>query len=325
MFSIVIPLYNKADYIAKAVYSVLSQSYKEFELIIVNDGSTDNSLEIVEQITKSSNSQITIINQLNSGVSVARNNGAKAAKYDYVVFLDADDWWDKNFLSEMKSLIEAYPDAALYSCNYYKVKNSQNILARIGIETGFQRGYINYFEVYSNTFWMPVHSSNTIIKKEIFLLITGFNEKLKFAEDFDLWIRISLKNKFAFLNRNLSYYNQDVPVSMRALGEKIWKKEEHAVFNFGYLKEDEKSNPVLKKLLDGIRVRSLMEYYLKGIYKSEVKDILEQIEMSKQPKYFQRVYSYPKIIVRLYFQYKKIGSFFKQWLIKYYLETKQCQ
>jgi len=316
MFSLIIPLYNKSDYIAKAVESVLTQSYKNFELIIVNDGSTDNSLEVIESICKSVNSKISLINQKNSGVSSARNNGVKAAKYDYIALLDADDWWDKDFLLEMFNLINDFPDGGLYGCNYYSVKNSKNRVLNVGVEEGFEKGYIDYFKTYSNTFCVPINCSFVVVKKNVFDEVGGFNRNLKFSEDLDLWIRIALKYKVAYLNKHLAYSNQNIPVNLRALGEKIWKKEEHAVFNFEYLKNEESQNTDFKYLLDGIRVRSLMRYYLGGVYRNEVKEILSEVDMSKQPKYFQRVYFYPKWLIRFYFQYKKVGSLFKQRIIK---------
>src|ERR1022692_3824950 len=117
-FSVVIPLYNKAAYISTAIESVLNQDYLEFELIIVNDGSTDRSLEIIRLINDSLKEQFRIINQSNSGVSTARNNGVKAANYNFIAFLDADDWWDKDFLKEMNVLIVNYNEAGIYASNY---------------------------------------------------------------------------------------------------------------------------------------------------------------------------------------------------------------
>ena len=95
------PLYNKQDYILKCVSSILSQTYSQFELIVINDGSTDNSLSEIDKLT---DQRLRIISQANAGVSTARNNGVKEARYDYIAFIDADDWWDKNFLEEMKGV-----------------------------------------------------------------------------------------------------------------------------------------------------------------------------------------------------------------------------
>ena len=106
MFSVIIPLYNKALYVEKAVRSVWSQTYRDFELIIVDDGSTDGSLSVVESLCSELSqtdlkAKFNIVSQKNSGVSTARNNGVKSARYPYICFLDADDWWEPTFLAEM--------------------------------------------------------------------------------------------------------------------------------------------------------------------------------------------------------------------------------
>lgn len=313
MFSIIIPLYNKADYILKAVNSVFSQTFSKFELIVVNDGSTDESLEKIEQIT---DERIKIINQTNSGVSTARNNGVKEAKYDYVAFLDADDWWNENFLLEMKLLIEKYPEAGIYGCNYYSVKNGKYRLEDKVLEKGFTAGYIDYFKVYANTFCVPFNCSFVIVDKTAFNAVGGFNSHLKFGEDFDLWVRIAIKYKVGYLNKALSYSNQDVNVENRALGLKIWEPENHFIFNLDYLAEAEKKIPELKKLLDGLRVRSLQRYHLSNTYSKEVNDLLSKVDFNKQPIYFRLVYSLPLQIVKLYFTVKCIGSIIKQNIIR---------
>jgi len=91
MFSVVIPLYNKERSVKNTIESVLNQTFQDFEVIVVNDGSTDNSLEVVKSFN---DERIRIINQKNSGVSSARNRGIKEAKYEWIAFLDADDLWE---------------------------------------------------------------------------------------------------------------------------------------------------------------------------------------------------------------------------------------
>ena len=104
MFSVVIPLYNKEKYISRAIKSVIEQTYKIFELIIIDDGSIDNSVNIVK---KHKDSRIRLIEQENSGVSATRNKGIKNAKYNYIAFLDADDEWKPNFLDTIVRRIES--------------------------------------------------------------------------------------------------------------------------------------------------------------------------------------------------------------------------
>src|SRR5690625_3750960 len=102
-----ISLYNKEKHITKTINSVLNQTYKKFELIIIDDGSIDRSLEVVE---KFNDSRIKVFTFENNGVSVARNLGIEKAKYNYIAFLDADDEWEENFLFNVKKLIQTYPE-----------------------------------------------------------------------------------------------------------------------------------------------------------------------------------------------------------------------
>lgn len=102
MFSIIIPLYNKADYIAETLKSVLNQTYCDYEVIVVNDSSTDNSLEVASSFQ---DERIHIYTKENEGVSAARNYGIMHAKYDYIAFLDADDIWESDYLECQKKLI----------------------------------------------------------------------------------------------------------------------------------------------------------------------------------------------------------------------------
>ncbi|GAB2771896.1 glycosyltransferase family 2 protein [Rhabdobacter roseus] len=313
MFSIIIPLYNKAKYIHKAVQSVLEQEYKDFELIVINDGSTDDSLKAIEGFQ---DSRLKILHQENLGVAKARNNGVKAAQYAYIAFLDADDWWHPSFLSEMTTLIKDFPEAGIYGSKYYWVKNGV-CKESLNHETDDFRGYIDYFNAYTHAWWMPLTSISVVIVKSILSELNGFNGQLKFGEDFDLWIRIALAHKVAYLNKPLAYYNQDVASAGRALGGKRWKKEVHFIFNLDYLDEAEQQHPSLKYLLDGLRVRSLLTYYLRGDYQAEVQALLAKIDFSLQSRYYQRIYQMPKFLIIAYLFGKKAGSLVKQTCMKW--------
>jgi glycosyltransferase involved in cell wall biosynthesis len=314
MFSIIIPLYNKEKYIAKAIESVLQQTFSRFEIIVVNDGSTDNSLETVERISKLTNQQINLINQPNQGVSAARNNGVKAASFDYIAFLDADDWWHPDFLKSLKELTDDFPDAGIYASAYYTIKNGKSKQSVFGLRNNY-KGYLNYFTAYSFAWWMPLTSISVVIPKEIYVKQQGFKESLKFGEDVDLWLRISLASKIAFINKPLAYYNQDVDLKSRALGGKIWNPEHHYIFNLEYLKQEEDNNSELKKLIDGLRVRALLRYYLSGKYQSHTMPELKKVDFKNQPLYFRRIYKYPRFAIKVYFRIKLILSFIKQKLI----------
>ncbi|MFR9636421.1 MAG: glycosyltransferase family A protein [Rikenellaceae bacterium] len=246
MISIIIPLYNKAPYVEKAVRSVLSQRYSDYELIIVNDGSTDGSLLVVQQLVEEvQRDNIRVIDQANSGVAMARNNGVVAAKGDYISFLDADDWWSADYLDQMVEVIKNYPEAGIYGCGYYIVKNGRERVAQIGVESGFESGLINYCKVYATTLYMPLTSITVIIKKKVFNEFGGFKPHLKLGEDFDLWIRVALKYPVALLNRQLAYYNQDVDLKSRAVG-RLHDPKTHMLWNLDYLSEEESKNPDYK-------------------------------------------------------------------------------
>lgn len=314
MFSVIIPLYNKADYLAKTINSVLEQTFRDFELIIINDGSTDNSLLVIEQF---SDKRITVINQINSGVSVARNNGVKWAKFEYIAFLDADDWWDSHFLEEMARLIMSYQEAGLYGCSYNRVKNAILYPANIGTDKNFIEGYIDYFQVYARTFWSPINCSFVVVKKSIFEEVGGFLNDLKFGEDFHLWAKIALKYKVAYLNKEMAFSNQDVNPIHRALGnDRFYHTNTHYIFNLSFLENEVANNKPLKKLLDGLRVRSLIRYYLNGKYKNEVAIEIGKVNFKQQSSYYNFIYKYPKYVVSLFFFLKKLGSVIKQRLIR---------
>ena len=202
-FSVIIPLYNKEKEIKQTIESILNQTYKADEIIVVNDGSTDKSAEVVEKYFKD---KVKLINQNNLGVSVARNRGIKEARNEYICFLDGDDLWEENFLEEIKNLIIDFPDAIVYSSSHKVIdENGKIFYPKVSLDKNF-RGYLdNFIRVFKDNYGV-INSSSVCIKKSVNLLFP-INEKK--GEDICLWIELSLKGKFAFINKPLSIYKLD--------------------------------------------------------------------------------------------------------------------
>ena len=309
MYSVIIPLYNKEAFVEKNIMSVLSQTFYDYELIVINDGSTDNSLSVAQTMLKGQNNA-RIINQANSGVSAARNKGINEAKGDYICFLDADDWWEPTFLEEMDSLIREYPDAGLYCTNYYYVHNGKSTV-KLDIPTG----YFNYCKEYAKTLCMIATSSSSCCSKNILTEMSGFKPHLKLGEDFDLWIRIALKYGSAILNKPLMYFNNDVPIKFRATHH-LHKPENHMLWNLGYLENEEKTNLDYKQLIDNLRTYGLMPYFLSREYHDAAHIELEKVDWSRQNPEVRRKYSKPLFVLRAKRWLLNIAVTIKRFLIQ---------
>lgn len=310
-FSVIIPLYNKAPYVAKAIGSVLSQTFSDYELIIVDDGSKDKSAEIAAQAIDGQ-SNCRLIRQENQGVSLARNNGVAASNGDYVCFLDADDWWEPTFLEEMSKLIKEFPDAGIYGTSYTIVNETKHKtrVSPIGVEPDFIKGYINYCQVYAKTLAMPLTSISVAIPRVIFDEFEGFPKGIKLGEDFLLWIRIALKYKVAFLNRPLAFYNQDVETVNRGTG-RLHRPGEHMLWNVDFLAKEEDNNIDYKNLIDRLRVYGLLPYFLSKEYHKTAAREIAKVDWSGQPHSAYRQYHTPRILGYAKYRFKKWGSMAK--------------
>lgn len=309
------PLYNKASYVRKAVESVVGQTYRDWELIVVDDGSTDGGGDIVTAIA---DPRIRLVRQENAGVSAARNRGVAlsseaAFRSPYICFLDADDWWEPTFLEEMAALIERYPDAGIYGTGYWIVKNGRKRLAPIGVEEGFTEGEINYCQVYARTLCMPLTSITVCIPRRVFDETGGFPLGITLGEDFLLWLRIAINHKTVLLNKPLANYNQDVDVAHRGTHH-MHPPERHMLWQLGEYEPLEKSNPDYKQLIDNLRTYSLMNYLLDRRYRDAARTELAKVDWSHQPAKTRRLYQRPVWIHQLRQHLLKTGSHIKQHL-----------
>lgn len=203
--SIIIPLYNKEAYIKNTINKVLLQTYQNFELIIVNDGSKDNGPQIAESF---SDPRIRLINKENGGVSSARNVGIKEAKYDYIAFLDADDEWLPNHLEEIHKLIVDYgSEANVFVTNFARKYPDGRIIPNRK-EDELKQGIItNYFKEALKK--AVIHTSCVCVSKNALDIVNGFDERFSNGEDIDLWVRLARKYKISYSPIVTEHYLQD--------------------------------------------------------------------------------------------------------------------
>lgn len=181
MISVIIPLYNKELIIEKSLHSVLSQDYDDFEVVIVNDGSTDKSAEIVKSID---DPRIRLIEQENGGPSKARNTGVKNAKGDWIVFLDADDEFLPGALKKFCNLIQNHPNVGMFGCSYI-TNDGKNVIEPYKIMDGY---YTNCYKVFVTAMY-NYRTGCTIVKREI-ALNNPFDERLWRFEDLECYFRM---------------------------------------------------------------------------------------------------------------------------------------
>lgn len=205
MISVIIPLYNKERQIRATLESVLRQSYTDYEIVVVDDGSTDGSAAVVESVH---DARLRLIRQENGGVSAARNRGIRESRGEYVAFLDADDLWDPDFLKTLQHLAERYPDCSVYACNYDFVSpdgsHHPTIIRHLPF-TGELGILSNYFEVASCSH-PPICSISLMVKKEAMQAIGGFPLGIKWGEDLLTWARLACLGSVAYTKQKLAEY-----------------------------------------------------------------------------------------------------------------------
>lgn len=206
MFSIVIPLYNKGPFIARAVESVLNQTVRDFELIVVDDGSTDGG---GRKVAGFDDPRIRLIPQGNCGRSGARNRGIAESRADFTAFLDADDAWKPEYLESIARLIDKFPGAGAYATAYeIMLPGGRVISARYqGIPPPPWQGLLpSYFRSAMGS--PPVCSSAVTIPKKVFREVGTFPVEVPLGEDLDMWGRIAIRYPIAFSSTVAACYIQ---------------------------------------------------------------------------------------------------------------------
>ncbi|TPD71957.1 glycosyltransferase family 2 protein [Flavobacterium microcysteis] len=267
MFSIIIPLYNKQHSVKRCITSILNQSFKNFEIIVINDGSTDESLAEVLSIK---DERIHVVNKQNEGVVKARNLGISLSNNPLISFLDADDYWYSTHLETIYNLYNDFPDAGIYTTKYlfYHSEKKQILPYFIGIPDENWRGVVeNYFDS-SYVYRLGCTGSN-VIPKKVFEKIGYFDETLKispYGEDIKLWIKIALSYPVVYDSKVTFIYDLS---GENHLSKNDIKKRSYATFE--EFESIEKTNKSLKRYLDLFRTEFALKNKIGGNIKTYLK------------------------------------------------------
>tara|TARA_Y100000034_G_scaffold136799_1_gene215861 strand:+ start:8282 stop:9676 length:1395 start_codon:yes stop_codon:yes gene_type:complete len=210
--------YNYAHYIEQAIDSVLNQTFQDFELLIFDDGSTDNSKQILKKYKN--NPKVKLFFQKNQGHVATSNNAIKASTGEYIIRLDADDWFDESALLVLSHVLDSKPDIALVYPDYHEVDSDGNLLGmvrrkKIGSEVKILD--------------LPMHGACTMIRKSVLEDVGGYRKDIRHQDGFDLWIKIIQKYTPYNVNIPLFYYRKHstsiTTQSKKILADKRYIKE----------------------------------------------------------------------------------------------------
>lgn len=242
-FSVIVPLFNKENFIEATIKSILGQSFIDYEILIIDDSSTDLSLKIAKTLASA---KVKIIqHQTNRGLSAARNTGIKMASGDYLAFLDADDCWDTNYLETIASLISKFPQANLFATNYLEVySKTVSLKPQTALQnTGSTSVVTDFFKASLN---QPIYCPSSLcVNKEVFNSIGFYDEQITFGEDVDFNIRANTAFKLAYATSPIVHYtvNSQNQITATAVRDKVLP-------NFDSYEILTTSNFSLKKYLD---------------------------------------------------------------------------
>lgn len=200
--SVIIALYNKENYIAQALESIIAQTYKNYEIIVVDDGSTDASRTTLEPYM----GKITYVWQENAGPGAARNRGICASSGQYIAFLDADDYWLKEFLEYTVSFLEKHPDIGAVATAYWRKRREGKLRWPLGKYRLTEGPIEDFFKTYAKTQFC--WTSSVLLTRDVLALLGGFRTDLKVGEDVELWCRVGAVNKWGYISKPLAVYNE---------------------------------------------------------------------------------------------------------------------
>lgn len=272
MISVVIPLYNKEQSIVRTLDSVLAQTYKDYEVVIVNDGSTDRSRELVELwICTKQDNRFLLINQPNGGVCSARNRGIQEAQGEYIAFLDGDDLWAPTYLEELAALIADYPEVGIYGIGCRHIDSNE--LPNTHFQATF-RGLLADWSMRGAAFT----GSSTTIRKDVFDAVGMFDTRMTHGEDLDMWWRVLLQYDGAYCDQPLAFYRQD---SENRAMNRVMPLEKHIPYYIDKYADARAKDAAFRKFFDTQMAYRLYPYLFEPQYRKDARRLSRKLDYSQ--------------------------------------------
>jgi len=284
-FSIIIPLFNKENFIKKTIESVLNQSFTYFELLIIDDGSTDNSLKKVSEFD---DERIKLFTKKNEGVAIARNFGIQKAISTYICFLDADDIWNVDFLKTIYQYSIQFPSQEVFStAKEIETKNTV-FKPQYSIKKTSDFEFVNFFQASQKE--CILWTSSVVIHKKVFEKVGVFDTNISKGEDTEMWIRIGLNYQILFIWKALSIHVYDA--------KSVSRNSNYYFNNYTFNKyfELEKTNLDLKKFMDSNRFSAAIKSKLKG-KNSNFKKLISEISWKHLPLKKKIILKVPRFLL----------------------------
>lgn len=299
-FSIVIPLYNKENEIQHTLNSVLQQNFSDFEVLVINDGSTDNS---GQKVLAFSDKRIKYLKTENGGVSKARNKGIALATSPLIAFLDADDIWLPGHLQDLNDLYENFPQAGLLIKNYTFVYADNHQISPVfnGINNENFRGIVQDF-FYASLNYRMAWTSAVAVQKDVFTKVGVFDEQITLGagEDTDMWTRIALHYPVAFDSRVSALYKLDA--SNRISHSQTLKRKFSKLDKFV---KHEQNNPSLKKFIDRYRIEYALKHKLAGATET-TEFYLKNVDKKNIQVKTKLLFAMPTSLLKFLYRLKKV-------------------
>ena len=217
--SVIVPAYNAAVYLPYAVDSVLAQTYPNWEIVIVDDGSTDDTRAVVDSYRPKLRDKLQYIYQPNKGLPAARNTGMRAASGEFIALLDADDVWLPQRLERGAAMMDAGPGVGLVHARVVRINALGDITGQLKVKPKYMSGNIAR-DIYTRR--VHIVCPTVLFRKTCLQTAGWFDETMQATEDRDLWFRIALRDKVAYIDEVLAYYRLS-PSSMTSNLDRLLK------------------------------------------------------------------------------------------------------
>ena len=292
--SIIVPVYNGEKYIKKCIDSLIKQTYENIEIIVINDGSTDNTKAICESY---SDKRLIVVNNSNHGVSYSRNDGIKRSNGDYITFVDADDWIEDNCIEKNVRILEKNKNIDVLRYNYklqggkaFQSNNLYELSNKMISKNEFDNSFYKHF--ISDTENIPCLVMLLFIRKEIIKKI-HFNEKLTMMEDVDFYFQIFREGSIFYFSKD-ELYNYYINSNSVTHSKKLYLKNILGTLDTNKeLKKYISDNKELSEKIDITHLRIIAQF-LKKSYISDKKDYrknLEELIRNEQYQNIKKIYN----------------------------------